>query len=117
MGITYVPGTLVGPTGETDRLDFLVDSGATYTVVPESSWRKLGLRAIRTQRFRFADGSPMERNIGRCEIQLELGDAVTPVILGLPGDEALLGAVTLEELGLVLDPFSRTLHPANALMA
>jgi hypothetical protein len=33
------------------------------------------------------------------------------VILGIPGDEPLLGVVTLEILGLVLDPFQRTLRP------
>ena len=34
---------------------------------------------------------------------LPQGDGHTPVILGEPGDEALLGAVTLEILGLVLN--------------
>jgi hypothetical protein len=32
------------------------------------------------------------------------------VILGEPGDEPLLGVITLEVLGLVLDPFKRTLQ-------
>ncbi|MBZ5568656.1 MAG: hypothetical protein LAN64_12480 [Acidobacteriia bacterium] len=39
------------------------------------------------------------------------GEGHTPVILGEPGDQALLGAVTLEILGLVLHPFKRTLEP------
>jgi hypothetical protein len=30
--------------------------------------------------------------------------------LGIEGDEALLGTVTLETLGLVLDPLQRTLQ-------
>ncbi len=33
------------------------------------------------------------------------------------GDEALLGAVTLEELGLVLNPFQRSLQPARMMLA
>ena len=45
------------------------------------------------------------------------GRGHTPVILGEPGDEALLGMVTLEVLGLVLDPFKRTLRPMRALLA
>ncbi len=117
MAITDVPGTLVGPDGQSETLEFLVDSGATYTVVPEATWRRLGLTAVRTQRFRLADGTIMERQAGSCAIHLELGDTMTPVILGQPGDQPLLGAVTLEELGLVLNPFSRSLHPASALMA
>jgi hypothetical protein len=38
------------------------------------------------------------------------------VILGEPGDEPLLGAVTLEILGLVLNPFKRTLQPMRMLL-
>jgi len=39
------------------------------------------------------------------------------VILGEAGDEALLGVVTLEILGLILHPFNRTLQPARLLLA
>jgi hypothetical protein len=39
------------------------------------------------------------------------------VILGEPGDDALLGAVTLEVMGLVLNPFNRTLQPMHAVLA
>ena len=49
--------------------------------------------------------------------QLPHGAFHTPVILGEAGDEALLGAVTLEIFGLVLHPFSRTLEPMRAMLA
>jgi len=39
------------------------------------------------------------------------------VILGEPGDEPLLGVVTIEILGLVLNPFKRTLEPMRMLLA
>ena len=39
------------------------------------------------------------------------------MILGEAGDEALLGAVTLEILGLVLHPFKRTLEPMRMMLA
>ena len=48
---------------------------------------------------------------------LPQGETHTPVILGEPDDEALLGVVTLEELGLLFHPFSRTLHPMRAMLA
>ncbi len=50
-------------------------------------------------------------------INLPQGEGYTPAILGEPGDEALLGAVTLEILGLVLNPFNRTLQPMRMLLA
>ena len=40
-----------------------------------------------------------------------------PVIFGEKGDEPLLGATTLESLGLVLDPFKRRLLPMRMLLA
>jgi hypothetical protein len=39
------------------------------------------------------------------------------VVLGEPGDEALLGVVTLGILGLVLNPFTRALQPMRLLLA
>lgn len=116
MRITYVSGTVTGPGG-TAAANFLVDSGAQYTLLPEDIWRRLGVNPMRRQRFRLADGTEMTRDIGNCVINLtELGETPTPTILGQQGDVALLGAVTLEELGLVLNPFTRTLHPAALLM-
>lgn len=116
MGVTYIAGTVVGPSGE-EGLDFLVDSGSQYTLLPREAWRSIGLLPVRRQRFRLADGTLMEREISNCVVRLvELGETPTPVVLGEAGDVALLGAVTLKELGLVLNPFSRTLHPAALLM-
>ena len=40
----------------------------------------------------------------------------TPVVLGEKEDENLLGIVTLEIFGLILDPFKRELRPIRALM-
>jgi hypothetical protein len=55
--------------------------------------------------------------VSECHLSLPLGEGHTPVILGDPGDEALLGVITLEELGLVLNPFTRTLQPMRMLLA
>ena len=117
MGVTYIDGTLTGPTGKTASLRFLVDSGATYSLVPYDVWTALGLTAKRTLDFTLADGTVVRRAVGECHLALPQGDGHTPVILGEPGDEALLGAVTLEILGLVLHPFKRTLEPMRMLLA
>jgi len=65
----------------------------------------------------LADGTKVERRISKRHITLPQGDGHTPIILGEPGDEALLGAVTLEILGLVLNPFKRSLEPMRAMLA
>ena len=116
MGITYISGTVSGPKGQR-TLDFLVDSGATYTLLPFDVWQAIGIVPKRTMTFALADGTKLERAVSECHIALDAGDGHSPVILGEPGDDALLGVVTLENIGLVFNPFSRTLHPMRLLLA
>ena len=59
----------------------------------------------------LADGTTIERHVSECHIALPQGAGHSPVILGEPGDEALLGVVTLENLGFVLNALTRTLQP------
>ena len=115
MGITCISGTVTGPTGQR-ILEFLVDSGANYTLLPIDIWQAIGLTPKRSATFSLADGTKIERQISECHIALHVGEGHSPVILGEPGDEALLGVVTLETLGLVFNPFSRTLHPMRMLL-
>ena len=113
VGVTEIDATVRSPVG-TAELRLLVDSGAMYSLLPENVWSKLGLQPKRRERFALADGTPIERDMGECVIAIpDLGETTTPVILGKPGDVALLGVVTLEELGLVLNPLTRTLHKAQ----
>ena len=116
-GITSVDGTVAAPGGKNVAVRFFVDSGATYTLVPDDVWTALGLSAKRTLDFVLADGTQVRRPVGECHLTVPQGDGHTPIILGEPGDEALLGAVTLEILGLVLHPFKRTLEPMRMMLA
>ena len=117
MGITYVEGQVSGPTGVTVSVRFLMDSGAMYSLLAESDWKRIGLKPQRSATFILADGSPIERAISECRMTLPLGECHTPVILGEARDQPLLGVVTLEILGLVLNPFSRELQPMKMLLA
>jgi predicted aspartyl protease len=72
---------------------------------------------MRKMSFVLADGTEIERTVSECRMSLQGHEAHTPVILGEPGDDALLGAVTLEILGLVLDPFKRTLQHMRLRLA
>jgi clan AA aspartic protease len=116
MGITYVEGRVSSDKGREEELRFLVDSGANYTVLPKPVWKKLKLKPKRVAQFVLADGTTIDRHISECLIHLDLGECHTPVVLGEEGDEPLLGVVTLEEMGLVLNPFNRSLHPMRMLL-
>ncbi len=116
MGLVYIDG-IVKHGGKQLKVRFLVDSGATYTVLTERVWRELGLKPLGEMEFILADGTSIRRKVS--EVLLELpgyGERHTPVVLGESEDENLLGIVTLEIFGLILDPFKRELRPIRALM-
>ena len=117
MGLVWVEGTVTGAAGQQRTLQLLVDSGATYTLLPNDVWRAIGLAPKRPLRCTLADGTVVERQVSACYISLPQGDGHTPVILGEAGDEPLLGVVTLEILGLILNPFNRTLQPMRMMLA
>ena len=98
-------------------VEFLVDSGAVYSLVPAKVLRKLGLRPYRKVTFTLADGTKIQRQVGDAYFEIDGHRGPAPVIFGERGDEPLLGMTTLESLGLVLDPFKRRLLPMRMLLA
>jgi hypothetical protein len=55
MGLIYIDGVVTGPTGYRAAVRFLVDSGATYTLLPEPAWRAIELAPRRSVTFTLAD--------------------------------------------------------------
>jgi predicted aspartyl protease len=119
MGLTRVRivVTPVARTRPRRTVDFLVDSGAVVTVLPKPVWSALGLRAKDRMTFSLADGSSFDRGSSEARFVYQGRDRVSPVVLGEDRDEALLGAVTLETLGLVLNPLSREVLPMRLTLA
>jgi clan AA aspartic protease len=110
MGLTYIDARVTGSSGISQDISLLVDSGASYSLLPFEVWSELKLKPKRKVEFVLADGSKIFRNVSECHFIINDTDAHSPVILGEEGDEALLGVITLENMGLVLDPFKRTLR-------
>jgi predicted aspartyl protease len=115
MGLTTLPMLVKGLDGRSRTVEFLIDSGAVWSLLPEEDWRALGLSPTRTMTFALADGSVIERKISDCRFVYKQWEAPSPVILGEGNDVALLGVVTLECLALLLNPLDRTLHPMSRL--
>ncbi len=79
----------------------------------DNTVKLLGLISKFKQEFFLADGTKVVRDIGDAFVEYEGREIAVPVILGKKADSALLGVLTLEAMGLVLDPFQRKLHPAK----
>jgi aspartyl protease family protein len=113
MGLTYLRARLRKSEGRgpTREVRFLVDSGAIYSVLPEEVWRALRLKPEREVEFTLADGTSIKRGVSECRFEIGGEAATSPVVLGEENDGALLGAVTLETLGLMLNPLTREVLP------
>ena len=118
MGVFRVKATVWNPGKPESRmyLEFLVDTGVTYTVIPASVLKSLGVEPIRFIGLRLADNRVVERPLGEIGIEIEgYRASATPVVFGDEGIY-LLGSVTMEQLGLMPDPVSKRLKPTEALL-
>jgi predicted aspartyl protease len=109
MGLTYIQATIANPARprRSAQLEFLVDSGAQYSVVPAPVLRRLGIKPGKTKTFVLADGTEIKRSLGQALFRMNGEEGASPVVFGEKGDSTLLGSISLEVLGFILDPFKR----------
>ena len=119
MGLTVLALDVANAAAPSERatVEFLVDSGAVYSFVPRDVLERLAITPHSRQRFRLADGSTIERDRGDALFFYKNHRGAAPVIFGEKDDAALLGAVTLESLGFVLDAIRRDLLPLPMVVA
>lgn len=118
MGVFKVHAVIWNPENKSRKeiINLLVDTGATYTVLPESLLLKLGITPIRKTKLRLAGNRVIERDVGEVGIEVEGHTAsATPTVFG-EENVYLLGAVTMEQLGLAPDPITKRLKPVEALL-
>ena len=119
MGLTFLEIEVGNPANpqKTQSLEFLVDSGAIYSVVPTSILKKLGIKPLAKEEFILANGEKIVRKKGVALFKYAGKIGGADVIFGEAGDSTLLGAFTLEALGLMLDPLRRELKPLPMMLA
>ena len=124
-----LPGTTVGGEVGTFQTDFiirnrtdaaleitlngLVDTGASYTVIPAGMLDGLGVKRDETLTFEFADGSTHDLDVGIVEMELQQRVKLVYVVFGDEASPILLGAMALESFALAADAKNRTLIPAQ----
>lgn len=118
MGLTFVEMDVMNPGDLTrsERLTFLVDSGALYTIAPRGVLARIGVTPHSTQTFRLADGRLVERKRGGAAFRYEGRLGFADIVFSEDGDANLLGVMTLEALGLGVDPLKRELVELPAIM-
>ena len=102
--------------GEFTSFQALVDTGATYTVLPKEALDRLGIQAIETVSFELADDRIVEYQVGEARIRLDGRERTTLVVFGPEGSAPLLGATTLQLFNLAVDSTRERLFPVPALL-
>ena len=96
---------------QTREVEAMVDTGSTYTFVPASMLRDLGVVPTRRSRFRLANGGIVEYERGEARVRLNGFAVTTEIIFGDEDAAPLLGVVVLEQLELAVDPVGGKLIP------
>ena len=116
MGLTVT--TKLSPFGNSEKFYeavFLVDTGATDSLVPASELEKLGLKKEGKMSYELADGTVKEYPYGLARIEFMGETTAGRVIFGLPEAEPILGVTALESVGIIVDPANKTLKRLPAI--
>ena len=117
MGTFSWPIRISDMTRQQSReLNATVDTGAAYTTLPAPLLRELGIVPTGRRRFVLADGRRLDMEIGRAWVTVDADSEVTLVAFGDANTPPLLGAYTLEGLGLAVDPLAQRLVPTHLIM-
>ena len=121
-----LPGTTIGGEVGTFSVDFVirngsqartlngvVDTGASFTVIPAQILDELGIEREETKLFSFADGSRQELPVALAEMELQGRHKRVYVVFGPDSRKILLGAMALVTFALAADAKYRRLIPAE----
>lgn len=116
MGIFYAPFRVERYPEMSHGADVahaLVDTGAEFTWVSGKLLETLGIKPLKSESFTTADGKIIKRNVGFAVVRMGKRFTIDEVIFALPGDLTLLGARSLEGLGLMIDARRKRLVAAG----
>ena len=104
------------PGDQFETVEALVDTGATYTMIPASLLNRLGVVPVAQMNFILADGQRIARDVGEASLRILGSTFHSPVVFANEDSNVLLGAVTLQIFGLGVDPLNERLVPVDGLL-
>ena len=107
-----VSGLNGGPSVEVEAL---VDTGASFSFLPASTLRGLGIAPHSDVRFEMGDRRVVTYPVGRAMVTIDGRSEVAPVAFGEEDCEPVIGVVTLELLRMMADPVDGRLVPRETL--
>ena len=107
---------IAGPDRERfETVDALVDTGSTYSMLPSSLLRSLGVSPFDRQSFILANGQRVYRDLGEVVVRIDGRVRPTYAIFANEGAHPILGVFTLEAFSVGVDTVNRRLIPIPAI--
>ena len=104
-----------GDPARVEEFELLVDTGASYSWVSRGRLEALGIRPTGHMPFRTIEGRMIEREVAPVFVAADGHTGGDTVVLAEPGDVEVMGAHTLESLGLAADVVQKKLIPTVGL--
>jgi clan AA aspartic protease len=117
MGLTHVTVAICRLEDGGQRFEslFLVDTGATDSMVPASALDQIGISRRGRMAYELGDGTTREYDFGLATIEFMGEVTAGRVIFGPEGSEPILGVTALESVGIMVDTATRTLRRLPAI--
>jgi predicted aspartyl protease len=115
---TFTPKLRVWSPAHPERveeLDPFVDTGAAFSWIARTRLERLGVTASRRMQFRTIEGRVLERDLAIVYVATDGYTAPDLVVMAEPGEMEVLGAHSIEGLGLAADPVQKKLVPTVML--
>ena len=117
MGATHVTVLIRNPAHPERTWEglFLVDTGATDSLVPRPHLEAIGLGPKGQRSYELADGREIKMDITTADVEF-MGEIVGgTIIFGEAGAEPILGVTALESVGIEVDPLNQRLKRLPAV--
>jgi predicted aspartyl protease len=110
MGHLHTDIVVRGNKAEAELKKVLIDTGATYTVLPESTLKEIGAWGpISETEVELGNGNKVKAKAFGARIRVK--DAEAPcIVITFEGAKTVIGVETLESIGLRLDPTTGNLE-------
>ena len=110
MGHLHTDIGVRGNKAEVELKKVLIDTGATYTVLPERTLKEIGAWGpISETEVELGDGKKVKTKAYGVRIRIKNGEAPC-IAITFDGAKTVIGVETLESIGLRLDPTTGNLE-------
>jgi len=98
-----------------EEVEAFVDTGAAFSWISRARLQRLGVHPSRQMPFRTIEGRVLDRDLATVYVALDGYSVPDVVVMAEPGEMEVMGAHSIEGLGLAADPIQKKLVPTVML--